>query len=170
MSEVPRDLTGWVAGYVSANQDEEDELRATGICDEATYLLHEQKLSRERRKKIGIYRFYSLISNRDDPQNIVACSPPWLRDMDISSLPLTVRLQNVIFNFKVTKVSELEKYSIGYLLSTPNCGKKSIRDLNQILLSLLAEGPMDLASNRDAIEKRGILGSLRMSLLSFDAR
>ena len=160
------EFIGWVGSFVAENGDDRATLLEQGILDEPTYLQFENALERDLRTRLGNHRFREIIGReRDDPCAIARASPPWLADMPLDSLDLTVRIANVFRTRDVEKVADLCSLSIPSLLTLPNFGRTSVRQLAAILQSRILAGPHDSDLDLDQAAHVSLLDAIRASLL-----
>jgi hypothetical protein len=133
---------GWISDYLAERPDDAAHLFEAGITDEQTYCINEQRLSPEVRYRAGLFRFNTLVAGADvDPCEIARAAPPSLQQRELESLGLTVRLENVFSRAEIVTVIDLAKHTLAGLYRLPNFGRKSERDLRQILLQAINTGP-----------------------------
>lgn len=141
-STVADEFSDWVLPFAGACPEFADDLRAADIADEATYQLNEASLPWEARYRSGLYRYAQMIlGEEDDPCAIVRAGPPWLRSMELESMSLTVRLENIFSRAKFLKVGDIGQVRLDDLFAMANFGRKSASDLKIILLRALDQGP-----------------------------
>ena len=148
-------------------------LAAAGIVDDASYQTRENTLSREQRLEAGSYRFRFLCRNLEDPCEIAAAAPPWLRSRRFDlMMSLTARLASLFARLDIEVVSDLDRYSTAELRQTPHFGRKSVRDLAGTLRLALAAGPLDCDNTFPlaAVQKAGLIAAVRTSLLGLSER
>lgn len=163
-------FSDWLSGFVAGYTEGEEALVAAGIFDDAAYLVREAILPRELRVEAGLYRYRLLCRNTEDPCEIAAGAPPWLRERSFKETALTVRLANVFTRLGVEVVSDLDRFTMVELLKIPNCGRKSVNDLIDTLNAALAAGPLDREGALTTIQEIGLISAVRRSLLNCGER
>jgi hypothetical protein len=132
----------WIADYLTERPEDAAHLYDAGVADEETYRINEHRLSPEVRYHAGLFRFHTLVAGTDvDPCEIARAAPPSLQQRELESLGLTVRLENVFSRAEIVTVADLAKHTLAGLYRLPNFGRKSERDLRQILLQAINAGP-----------------------------
>ncbi|WP_086774973.1 sigma factor-like helix-turn-helix DNA-binding protein [Vibrio coralliirubri] len=108
-----------------------------GICSEQSYLKSVNSLPRVTRDKLEIYRYHTLRTSGDigDPEYLLSILPESLRQVDLSVLGLTVRLMNVFNLQSIRCLADLDGISLSTMMSWPNFGRKSAKDLCEIISS-----------------------------------
>lgn len=164
-------LAGWVRSFALEYPKDAAGLAEAGILDEDTYVELERTLKPEQRASLGIYRSAHLVgADRDDPTALARAAPPWLREMELSKLDLTVRIGNVFRNQSLTRVSDLGALTMAELLGFPNFGRTSIHQLADILRRALNDG---LSEEEDAAyvsTTATLLEAVRLSLATCSDR
>ncbi|MGF1742041.1 hypothetical protein L4C34_13345 [Vibrio profundum] len=108
-----------------------------GIYSEQSYLKSANALPRVTRDNLETYRYHALSLNGDvsDPEYLVRILPESLRQVDLSVLGLTVRLMNIFNLQSVQCLADLDGVSLSTMMSWPNFGRKSAKDLCEIISS-----------------------------------
>lgn len=132
----------WIQGYLATAPDDAQKLRECGVFDDETYIENEQDLPVSVRKPLGQFRFNHLIlGNSDDPCAAARFAPPWLQTRAFETLPISVRVSNVLAQKGIARVIELADLTLTDLLGTQNFGRSSVQDLLHALNQGLADGP-----------------------------
>lgn len=136
---------GWVAAFLTERLDFLTIFDREGIYDDATYLALESQLTGEERYSTGLFRFRALIGDQsDDPCTIAQAAPLWLKQRNVGTIDLTVRLSNVFSAQGIIIVGDIARFKLHELLRLPNFGRKSVSDLCSSLLAALEEGPFSI--------------------------
>ncbi|CAG9272447.1 putative RNA polymerase sigma factor [Burkholderia cepacia] len=115
-----------------------------GIVDESSYLLMEANLPRAGRIRLGLARYVALVGISPEPASIISnlrYTPPWFLASPISILGLSVRGDNCMRENGVETVSDLTSFGVTELLKFDKFGRKSLRELEEKLVSGLLAGP-----------------------------
>lgn len=140
-------LEGWVAAFLVNYADLLPEFQKVGVFNEASFLRSENQLPLEARRLAAQFRLRSLIGEADDdPCAIARAAPPWLSEREFTTLLLPTRASNVFINLGIKRVSDLAGWSSTELMRVPNFGRKSLREVGQVLMAAFAEGPFDIGS------------------------
>ncbi|MFE0754298.1 sigma factor-like helix-turn-helix DNA-binding protein [Inquilinus sp. NPDC058860] len=166
-----QEAEGWVRDFLEVTPEAAAELESVGIFDELSYWSRETELDRRLRTSIGVYRFEEFIgSGRADPCEFARAAPPWLADRPFESLELTVRISNVFSGLKITRIRDLETFTLKQLLDVPNFGRRSVSDLVESLEHALAEGPFSIDDRVSDASESSLLVSVRQSLTKYEER
>ena len=163
----------WLSRFLADFPAGGQALAAAGIVDDASYQVRESTLSRDLRLEAGSYRFRFLCRDLENPCEIAAAAPPWLRGRRFDlMMSLTVRVANLFAQLDIEQVSDLDRFSTAELREAPHFGRKSARDLAGTLNLALAAGPLDCESTLPlaAIQKAGLLSAVTTSLLGLSER
>jgi hypothetical protein len=169
----PRDFEDWIADFVAEVSERGQALVQHEIYSEAEYLKKESLLPTAMRIETGLFRYQALLGNAtDDPCSIANAAPPWLLSRPFDTLDLTVRVSNVLVNYKIRTVGDLANWSLIRLLKLPNFGRTSARDLRESLEQALREGPFDAEEKKEIAEaeQTDLLSCVRRSLLNVTDR
>jgi len=162
---------GWVADFLSERLDLLTVFDREGIYDDDTYLAIEARLSEDERFSSGLFRFRALIGDRnDDPCAIAQASPPWLKQRDVSTIDLTVRLANVFATQRIVTVGDIARYKLHELLRLQNFGRKSVSDLCALLLAALEEGPFSIEARISDAGAENLRAELDRTLSGLEGR
>lgn len=135
------ELEGWVKDFADKNPNAKPALLAAGIFDEISYCKNITNLDEQNSIKAGNFRFEYFIPQKDtgDPFAILPILPEWLLNCSISQMGFTVRLKNVCYNKNILTVRDLRNFTAEKLLSLPNMGRKSMRDLAASLMQAIKQ-------------------------------
>lgn len=148
LANAPRELSDWLVQLEHDAPELLEALEPYDICSELSYLNEAHNLTSEIRDKLDTYRYQSLISKIDmsDPEQLFRVLPKRLRMADLSLLGLTVRITNIFKQKSVNRLADLDGVSLATMMSWPNFGRKSAKDLCEILSNnfekLMAQVPM----------------------------
>jgi hypothetical protein len=169
-----------LADFISHRPEDAVHLAPLRIEDESSYAANEDRLPRDVRYRCGLFRFNSLIAGgEDDPCEIARAAPPWLKQRELESLGLTVRLENVFKREMIVTVADLANHSLSGMLRLANFGRTSAHDLRRILLQALDRGPEDevtpiVSSNPQSPDERAqrstLLAQIHRTLNSCDGK
>lgn len=141
----PGTLKGWARGLQIAAPDLAKLAFDGGVSDEETYIQREANLPRELRARLGLARFECIVGSKPTDTNVLpnlrAC-PPWLLDLPLLSLGMTVRQENVMRENSLTRVGQLAPLGEAGLLKLEKMGRGSVHGLGVLLYQalLLARG------------------------------
>ena len=135
--------SGWVADFRDENPDLVEAMNHARVFDETTYLTAEGTLPVDARRRLGVYRYVTLVGDdSDDPCAIARSAPPWLADRAVTTMDVSVRIANVCARERIVTVADLAKFDLRQLLRMPHFGRKSVLDLRESLLGALDVGPV----------------------------
>lgn len=156
---------GWVGSFARAHEGDRAAMLDQGITDEASYLRSEANLEQSLRTRLGNHRFQELVgAQADDPCAVARAAPPWLAEMPLENLDLTVRIGNVFRAKNIQLVADLCSLTEGDLRTFPNFGRTSVAQLANILRSAILEGPGTSATVVDLPASGTLLDAVRTSL------
>lgn len=117
-------------------------LQSHGITSASAYMKVAETLPVEILDEVERFRFMRLLPsiNREDPFQIVNIAPPWVLELTISHLELTVRCQNVLERENIKIISELKDYQLETAMRWKDFGKKSAQDLSSGLMAAIMAG------------------------------
>ncbi|NCT98298.1 MAG: hypothetical protein GXD23_13085 [Comamonadaceae bacterium] len=131
-----REFLGWVADLVATNPKLGADLKEVGIWDDDSYLRLEQRLARGLRARLGRSRFLALVQAEPDHKNVIAnlrACPPWLLDLPLHQLALTVRQENVLQAHNLHAIGDLAPLGVEGLLKLPSFGRLSMFNLGTLV-------------------------------------
>jgi hypothetical protein len=170
-SSINPAFTDWLVNFVYARPDCEPVLRDAGVFSDDEYIRLESGLARSLRRDLGIYRFRSLIGKEmNDPCAVARNAPPWLAERLFETIDLSVRVSNVFINLGIGRVCDLQEFTLGGLLRTPNFGRKSVDDLLAALDSALMQGPDGPGHVLEMQSEDRLMMAVRRSLLACKER
>ncbi|MFC3101191.1 DNA-directed RNA polymerase subunit alpha C-terminal domain-containing protein [Altererythrobacter lauratis] len=162
---------GWLGSFASENADDRAALLDVGILDETTYAQFEAKLDAVLRTRLARHRFKEVVgADADDPCAIARAAPPWLAEVPLESLDLTVRIANVFRNRGILKVADLGSLTTAELLNFQNFGRTSIHQLSTILRSAYLAGPQQSGTALLEPMDGTLLQAVRVSLANCSER
>lgn len=157
--EPPR-FQGWVRDFLDQYGEVRDELAASEIFDDQSYLANEGRLTTDLRHKLANFRFENLLGfARNDPTEVARAAPPWLISRKFSEFDLTVRLDNVFRRNRIETVADLSQHSLDELFKFQNFGRTSCRDLCRILMAAIEAGPSQAHNTLLAAIESGVATS-----------
>lgn len=156
---------GWVGSFVGEHEGDRAALLEHGLTDEQSYLQFEANLENSLRSRLGDYRLRELVgAQADDPCAIARAAPPWLVELPLDSLDLTVRIANVFRTRNVVRVADLCSLTATDLRTFPNFGRTSVNQLAAILRSAILEGPSTSVTDVELQTAGTLLDAVRTSL------
>lgn len=146
VSDVSSLEPAWLRGFKEQFPTLSPEIEECGIQDDSTYSTLERSLPWETRRKLGVARLDSLMSeiDQENPISVASKCPPWVVNAPLSSIRMTVRCENSLRHGSVVHVSDILSMSPDSLMKLPNFGRKSLRDLAASLLAAVHDGPSGL--------------------------
>ena len=130
----------WLTGLAARDAELAAQASAAGVVDDETYLALEATLPRRLRQDLGLARFAAVAGAQPDADNILEnlwASPPWLMDLRLARLGLTVRQSNVFSSNDLQTVADISAMGATGLLKLPNMGQGSVHGLRKSLLDAL---------------------------------
>lgn len=113
------------------------------IYDEESYLKNESKLSFPIRDATATFR-YEVTANAPVEKDTIMLNlralPPWLINVSLSSLGLSVRINNSLSAQGINLVSDLEQIGSLKLMKIPNFGNRSFGELASGLVRAFGRG------------------------------
>ena len=112
----------WLANLSFDDADLAMAANRAQIVDEHSYWDGEAHLAAALRHALGVYR-YRVLSKNDDPDDPIAVihhAPPWILQVDLQSLALSVRISNVLAAATFLVVGDVANISLEKLQKLPN--------------------------------------------------
>jgi hypothetical protein len=157
------ELQSWLSEYAAIYPGDVAALQDANIFDDAGYLENEVSLPLQIRSRLGAFRT-RVKCRGDDPCELAKAAPPWLSERPLEDLGLTVRLSNVFVRHNIRSVGDLSAYSLDQMLEFANFGRKSVRDLIEILERGLAAGVQTAEVRASEIADRPLLKLVEATL------
>ncbi|WP_410817067.1 DNA-directed RNA polymerase subunit alpha C-terminal domain-containing protein [Paraburkholderia sp.] len=120
------------------------EARIAGVIDEASYIQQESRLPTALRTRLGLARYVHFVGSVPAADSVIdnlQYAPPWLLKLPISALDLSVRASNCMRENCVQVVEDLSLFGVEALLKFEKFGRKSLRDVEEKLVSAFERGP-----------------------------
>ena len=136
----------WLKQFFESSPEHIELLLSLGITDEFSYLEKESRLNRDLRISLAKFRLQHNITTNHDPCAFAKVSPPWLLELKIADLELSIRTQNVLRSQNIYTVADLSKLSSKKLLTFSNFGPLSLKDINTRIKCAFEEGPQDTSN------------------------
>ena len=130
----------WLAAFQPGSLDHRRALERAGVIDDKSYLRRESELPHDLRIALGRFRFRRLLKNRSDALDVARCMPPWIKNMQITKMLLSVRIMNVCKREGIKRVRDLDRWSHADLIKLKNFGIRSMHDLSDGLIEALNRG------------------------------
>lgn len=132
-----REFNGWLKVLHDENPSLKSECLKLLIFDDKTYLEKRHELTDQISRELDLIRFEQLKLSIDteDPSQLIPLLPSPILNAHISQLGLTVRTSNV-FSFQgISCLKDVIGISLTGMLGWPNFGKKSAKDLCELLIA-----------------------------------
>ncbi|ABV87629.1 sigma factor-like helix-turn-helix DNA-binding protein [Shewanella pealeana] len=151
-------FTGEVSGWVRLAKVNDvklfDDLYSHGVYDDVSYINRYSQLPATLKETSGIGRFNLLKAEISSTElmPLIAILPFSLLEKPLEELNLPVRLFNVFNVNGFTSLNDLKDITDKTMLSWPNFGRKSARDLYSLLLEIISrkQSKLDAFLNSDA--------------------
>ncbi|MHB1291552.1 MAG: DNA-directed RNA polymerase subunit alpha C-terminal domain-containing protein [Sulfuricella sp.] len=136
-------FTNWLANFSSDDADLAMAANKAQIVDENSYWEGEACLAAPLRHALGLYRYRVLSKNDepDDPMAVICHAPPWLLQVSLQSLELSVRASNVLAAENFSVVGDVANISLKNLQRLPNFGRTSQQHFAERLRAAIERGP-----------------------------
>ena len=137
LSSLPQELRGWLKELQRAHPELLNECSNLWIYDDFSYLKKRNELSDQVRRELDLIRFKQLKStiNKEDPSALIPILPACILDADIGQLGFTVRASNVFSVQQIFTLNGAVGIPLSEMMTWPNFGKKSARDLCEVLIN-----------------------------------
>jgi len=135
LSTVPKEFEGWLKELPNANPELAETSLNSGIFSETSYFKNKQFMTDAQIRELELIRYKTLKCsiNIEDPSELIPILPSSILEANISQLDLTVRTSNVFNVQSIFKLKDATDYSLEDMMGWPNFGKKSAKDLCELL-------------------------------------
>lgn len=139
----------WLANLSCDDADLAMAANSAQIVDENSYWEGEARLATPLRLALGLYRYRVLSKNDepDDPLAVIRHAPPWLLQVGLQSLELSVRVSNVLAAKSFSIVGDVTNISLEKLQKLPNFGRTSQQHFAERLRAAIERGPSIFGSS-----------------------
>lgn len=136
-------FTNWLENLTRDDVDLAVAANKAQIVDEYSYWEYETRLQTSLRHKLGLYRYRVLSKNDeiDDPLAVIRHAPPWLLQVGLQSLGLSVRVANVLQSQNFSAVGDVTSISLEQLQKLPRFGRTSQQLFAERLRAAIERGP-----------------------------
>jgi len=158
-----KEFTGWLKVLKKENPSLESECLKLLIFDDKTYLEKRHELTEQVSRELDLIRFEQLkpLINTEDPSQLIPILPAPILNAHISQLGLTVRTNNVFSVQGVLCLRDAFGITLTDMLKWPNFGKKSAKDLCELLTDsaqkLTFQLPNPSSKNINSIEQETVM-------------
>jgi hypothetical protein len=135
LSTSSREFDGWLTILIEFHPKLAVVCSNLGIFDEKLYFKNKKFLSDTQIRELELIRFRELKAsiNVEDPSELIPLLPVSILEANISQLGLTVRTSNVFSVKNIFTLKGAIGYSLKEMMTWPNFGKKSAKDLCEVL-------------------------------------
>ena len=132
-----KEFTDWLKVLQDENPSLESECLKLLIFDDKTYLEKRHELTDQVSRELDLIRFeqLKLSIDKEDPSQLIPLLPSPILNAHISQLGLTVRTSNVFSVQDIFFLKDAIGISLSDMLGWPNFGKKSAKDLCELLIN-----------------------------------
>lgn len=136
-------FTNWLANLSSDDADLAMAANKAQIVDENSYWEGEAHLATPLRHALGLYRYriLSKYDELDDPMAVIRHAPPWLLQVSLQNLNLSVRAANVLAAKAFSSIGDVARISLETLKKLPNFGRTSQQHFAERLRAAIERGP-----------------------------
>lgn len=136
-------FTNWLTHLSDDDADLAMTANKAHIVDEHSYWKGEARLTAPLRHALGLYRYRVLSKNDepDDPMAVIRHAPPWLLQVSLQNLNLSVRAANVLAAKAFSVVGDVTNISLEKLQKLPNFGRTSQQHFAERLRTAIERGP-----------------------------
>lgn len=158
-----KEFTGWLKVLQDENPSLESECLKLLIFDDKTYLEKRHELTDQISRELDLIRFEQLKLSIDteDPSQLIPLLPSPILNAHISQLGLTVRTSNVFSIQDIFCLRDALGIKLTDMLKWPNFGKKSAKDLCELLIAsatkLTFQLPNPSSKNINLIEQENLI-------------
>lgn len=135
LSTVPKEVEGWLKELQESNIELAEACINSGIFNEKSYFKNKQFMTDTQIRELELFRYQTLKCsiNIEDPSELVPLLPTSILEAHITQLGLTVRTSNVFNVQSIFKLKDAIGYSLEDMMKWTNFGKKSAKDLCEML-------------------------------------
>jgi len=139
LTNRPRNLVGWVGILDEKEPELYSHISSYGVNDDSSYLENANKLDRNIRDKIDLFRYEKLFDriHTRNPEQLLHILPETICRVRIENLNLPIRVFNVLNKSSITCLTDLKGVPVSEMMTWPNFGRKSVKDLCLSLTSNL---------------------------------
>ncbi len=149
LSTVPKEFEGWLKELPELKFELAKACQEVGIHDVKSYSKNNKLLSTIQLRELEIFRYQELkqLIEDIDPSKLIPILPTFILDSNISQLDLPARTSNVFYAQNILKLKEIEGFSLQRMMNWPNFGKKSAKDLYDVLDASVTKFYRDSSEN-----------------------
>jgi len=157
----------WLANLSDDDADLAMAANNAWIVDEHSYWEGYACLSAPLRHALGLYRYRVLSKNDeiDDPLAVIRHAPPWLLQVGLQSLGLSVRVANVFAAATFSVVGDVTNISLEKLQKLPNFGRTSQQYFAERLRVAIERGPSIITPSASHPTATGALNAVASNSL-----
>jgi hypothetical protein len=132
-----KEFVGWLKALQELNPKLENECLKLLIFDDKTYLSKRHDFAEQVSRELDLIRFEQLkqLIDAEDPSQLIPILPAPILNAHISQLGLTVRTSNVFSIQDIFCLRGAVGIKLTDMLKWPNFGKKSAKDLCELLIA-----------------------------------
>lgn len=132
-----KEFTGWLKVLQDENSSLESECLKLLVFDDKTFLEKRHEFTDQVSRELDVIRFEYFKSSIDieDPSQLIRILPSPILNAHISQLGLTVRTSNVFSVQGIFCLKDAIGIKLTDMLKWPNFGKKSAKDLCELLIA-----------------------------------
>jgi hypothetical protein len=131
-----KEFEGWLTVLKITNPNLEKECLKLLVFDDKTYFKKRHEFDDQVNRELDLIRFEQLKTtiDSDDPSQLIPILPVPILKAHISQLGLAVRTSNVFSAQNIFSLKDAIGISLTEMLGWPNFGKKSAKDLCELLI------------------------------------
>ncbi len=135
LNSIPKEFGGWLKTLPESIPELVDACLNLGIYDDKSYFKNKKFLSDIQIRELELIRYRNLktVINIEDPSELIPILPISILEAHIAQLGLTVRTCNVFQIQDIFTLKDSLSYSLVEMMRWPNFGKKSAKDLCEVL-------------------------------------
>lgn len=132
-----KEFAGWLKSLQELNPQLENECLKLLVFDDKTYLSKRHDFTEQVSRELDLIRFEQLkqLIDFEDPSQLIPILPAPILNAHISQLGLTVRTNNVFSIQDIFCLRDAIGIKLTDMLKWPNFGKKSAKDLCELLIA-----------------------------------